>query len=188
MNKKEARTLYRQKRMGLTEKEILKMDDLILINFQDLRLSPIQTVHTYLSVAAQNEINTSAIIRYLGFRHPGIRIVVPKVNGGGLMHFYYEEETELELNQWGIPEPVQAEPADLLSIDLVLVPLLCFDMHGNRVGYGMGYYDRFLASCREDVIKVGLSYFDPEESIEDQADFDIPLDYCVTPNRLYEFD
>lgn len=188
MTKKEARSLYRQKRMELTEKQRVSMNDLLLIRFQELSLPPLQTIHTYLSVAAQNEIDTSFIVRYLRFRHPGLQVVVPRVEGGGLLHFYYEDETKLEVNQWGIPEPVDAKPADPLSIDLVLVPLLCFDAKGNRVGYGMGYYDRFLASCREDVIKVGLSYFDPEESIEDQADFDIPLDYCVTPNRLYEFD
>jgi 5-formyltetrahydrofolate cyclo-ligase len=188
MTKKEARTLYRQKRMELTEKDRTRMDDLILIRFQELSLPPLLTVHTYLSVAAQNEIDTNAIIRYLNFRNPGLREVVPRVEGGGLLHFYFEEETEVEVNQWGIPEPVEAEPADPLSIELVLVPLLCFDKKGNRVGYGMGYYDRFLASCRTDVIKVGLSYFDPEERIEDHAEFDIPLNYCVTPNRLYEFD
>ena len=188
MTKKEARSLYRQKRMDLTEKERVRMDDMMLIRFQELSLPPLQTVHTYLSVASQNEINTSLIVRFLTFRYPGLQVVVPRVEGGGLLHFYYDDETELKVNQWGIPEPIEAEKADPLSIDIVLVPLLCFDTKGNRVGYGMGYYDRFLASCREDVIKVGLSYFDPEERIEDHAEFDIPLDYCVTPNRLYEFD
>jgi len=188
MTKKEARNLYKQKRMELTEKERVRLDDMMLIRFQELPLPPLQTVHTYLSVVAQNEINTSFIIRFLTFRYPGLQVVVPRVEGEGLLHYYYDDETALKVNQWGIPEPLDAEKADPLSIDLVLVPLLCFDIKGNRVGYGMGYYDRFLASCREDVIKVGLSYFDPEESIEDRAEFDIPLNYCVTPNRLYEFD
>jgi 5-formyltetrahydrofolate cyclo-ligase len=188
MTKKEARVLYRQKRMALTDKELMRMDDLILIHFQELSLPPIQTVHTYLAVDSQNEIETSPLLRFLQFRYPGLRTVVPRVEGQTLVHFYIEDDTLLEVNQWGIPEPVHAEQADPLSVDLVLVPLLCFDEKGNRVGYGMGYYDRFLASCRPDVLKIGLSYFEPEDCVDDHAEFDIPLNYCVTPNRLYEFD
>jgi len=187
MTKKEARIIYKQKRMELTDKEKVRMSDLILIRFQELSLPPIQTIHTYLAVAAQNEIDTSVIVRYMSFRHPGLLQVVPRVEGDGLQHYFYEDETKLERNQWGIPEPVDAEMADPLSIDLVLVPLLCFDQNGNRVGYGKGYYDRFLASCRKDVLKIGLSYFEAEDRIEDHEEFDIPLNYCVTPNRLYEF-
>jgi 5-formyltetrahydrofolate cyclo-ligase len=68
-----------------------------------------------------------------------------------------------------------------------LVPLLAYDLKGNRVGYGKGYYDRFLAECRPDALKIGFSYFEPEEQINDTEDFDIPLNYCVTPHRCYEF-
>ena len=73
------------------------------------------------------------------------------------------------------------------EIDLVLVPLLAFDQEGYRVGYGKGYYDKFLSQCREDVIKIGLSFFEPVDAISDINQFDMSLNYCVTPQQVYDF-
>jgi 5-formyltetrahydrofolate cyclo-ligase len=67
------------------------------------------------------------------------------------------------------------------------MPLLAFDSKGDRVGYGKGYYDRFLAACRKDVLKIGLSYFPPVSSIDDIEIFDKKLDFCITPERVYAF-
>jgi 5-formyltetrahydrofolate cyclo-ligase len=67
------------------------------------------------------------------------------------------------------------------------VPLLAFDIKGNRVGYGKGFYDKFLSECKPETIKIGLSFFDAEEIVEDTSIKDIQLDYCVTPNRIYKF-
>jgi 5-formyltetrahydrofolate cyclo-ligase len=65
--------------------------------------------------------------------------------------------------------------------------LLAFDVKGNRVGYGKGYFDKYLKECREDCIKVGLSYYEPLDSIDDANEFDVPLDFCITPQRTYVF-
>jgi 5-formyltetrahydrofolate cyclo-ligase len=97
------------------------------------------------------------------------------------------EETSYEENEYGIAEPVGGEEIHPEDLDAVFVPLLCFDEKGYRVGYGKGFYDRFLSSCREDVIRIGFSYFDPVPSIDDINDFDVPLNLCITPNKLYEF-
>jgi 5-formyltetrahydrofolate cyclo-ligase len=55
------------------------------------------------------------------------------------------------------------------------------------VGYGKGYYDRYLKRCAQDVVKIGFSYFDAIDAIEDINEFDVPLNYCITPMRVYEF-
>ena len=70
---------------------------------------------------------------------------------------------------------------------MVFVPLLAFDLKGHRVGYGKGFYDNLLASCKPETIKVGFSFFDAEAEIEDVFSGDIPLDYCVTPKQVYKF-
>ena len=70
---------------------------------------------------------------------------------------------------------------------MVLVPLLCFDESGHRVGYGKGFYDRFLTKCRPDTQKVGLSYFPPVKEITDADSFDIRLDLCLTPEKVWRF-
>lgn len=84
-------------------------------------------------------------------------------------------------------EPDKGLILDPRQIDLVLMPLLIFDVKGNRVGYGKGFYDRYLSQCRQDILKIGLSYLPAINRIEDVDPFDIPLDYCATPERLYDF-
>ena len=67
------------------------------------------------------------------------------------------------------------------------MPLIIVDKIGNRVGYGKGYYDRFLINCDKKVIKVGLSFFDIIEKIEDTTYNDIRLNYCITPKKIIKF-
>ena len=93
----------------------------------------------------------------------------------------------LKLNKWGIPEPVNGIEIPATQLDVVFIPLLAFDEKGNRIGYGKGFYDRFLNECKEDVIKVGLSFFEATTTIEDTNANDIPLDFCVTPEKIYRF-
>ena len=70
---------------------------------------------------------------------------------------------------------------------MVLVPLLCFDRSGHRVGYGKGYYDRFLRKCRADCKKIGLSMFDPVDEITDAGESDVRLDLVITPTATVSF-
>jgi 5-formyltetrahydrofolate cyclo-ligase len=97
------------------------------------------------------------------------------------------DDTVYEENDYSIAEPVNGIDISAEDIDAVFVPLLCFDSKGYRVGYGKGFYDRFLSNCREDVIRIGFSYFEAVDSIEDINEFDVPLNICITPNKLYEF-
>jgi len=73
------------------------------------------------------------------------------------------------------------------EIDMVLVPLLCFDRQGHRVGYNKGFYDKFLKRCRPDCLKIGLGYFPPEAAIDDISSFDVKLDHCITPESIFDF-
>ncbi len=121
-------------------------------------------------------------------RKANVKIMVPRINvaAGELESIEITERTQFATTKWGIREPLGRRLADEREIDLVLVPLLCFDKTGNRVGYGKGYYDRFLAKCRSNCIKVGLSYFGPIDKIEGTHHGDVSLDYCVTPGRVFE--
>jgi 5-formyltetrahydrofolate cyclo-ligase len=104
-----------------------------------------------------------------------------------MKHYLHEEDMYFEINQYGIPEPVGGSEIMPEELDMVFVPLLGFDLQGNRVGYGKGYYDRFLSKCKDDVIKVGLSFLSPIDCIEDVDFFDKKLDFCITPERVYAF-
>lgn len=189
MTKQELRHIYSQKRLQLSVSERNRFDDLLLIQFQKLVLPALYYVHSYLAIESKKEFATDNILHFLEFQHPLLQFVVPRVNikTQELETVLNTDELEFQINKWGIVEPIDGELINPNEIDLVLVPLLAFDETGNRVGYGKGYYDKFLAQCRADVIKVGFSYFEAADKITDSAAFDIPLSYCVTPHRIYEF-
>ncbi len=189
MTKNELRIIYKEKRRKLSLQKIDKFNDLILINFQKLNLPPVQCVHTYLSSLRLVEVDTSNLIRYLQFKNPDLKIAVPKVDhhSNSLYHYELEENIQLVPNEYEIDEPLDGKRIQPEEIDVVMVPLLTFDKKGFRVGYGKGFYDKFLAVCRLDVISIGLSYFDAVEEIDDINEFDLPLNYCVTPTRLIQF-
>lgn len=104
-----------------------------------------------------------------------------------LKHYLLTDSTSLQKNRWNVPEPVDGLEVPLSKIDVVFVPLMAFDRKGNRVGYGKGFYDRFLSQCRAGVKKIGLSLFEAEEAIADVSNNDIALDYCITPDKIYSF-
>lgn len=189
MTKKELRKRFLAERESLTEREYNILQDMLLINFQRLSLPPLQTVHTFLPMVERREPNPLPIVRWLQFRFPGLRTAAPRSNFNdfSMTHWLINEETRFELNEKGIPEPSETEALAPKSFDLVILPLLAFDEQGYRVGYGKGFYDRFLAECSTRCLRVGLSFFDPVEKIADTDTFDIAMDYCVTPEEVYEF-
>jgi 5-formyltetrahydrofolate cyclo-ligase len=188
MKKQELRKYCREKRLQLSlhDKEIFQ--DLVLIRFQQMSIPFVQYIHTYLTLPELHEVDPEPLVRILEFRNPGMGIVVPRIKENNhLEHILIDDETKLLENMYGIPEPVGGIPILAENIDLVFVPLLGFDEKGNRVGYGKGYYDRFLATCRNDVVIIGLSFLEAVQEIDDCDPWDIPLHFCITPNKVYEF-
>ena len=116
-----------------------------------------------------------------------VLVVVPQLDlqSGEMENVAFTANAELIENKWGIPEPTNGNIVDAAEIDVVLVPLLCFDHSCYRVGYGKGFYDKFLSKCRPDCLKIGLSFYPPVDNVSDLGPYDIPLDYCVTPELKY---
>jgi 5-formyltetrahydrofolate cyclo-ligase len=181
MLKDQVRKLYLQKRIGLSDAEFQRLNQRIVGHFFSLDLSSIKVLHTFLPIEKQKEVNTWPIIERIRKQFPQIQISIPRINNqtSAIENFYYEGTDQLEKNTWGILEPKSGIPTPTGKIDAVMVPLLAFDRNGNRVGYGRGFYDKFLAdlNCK----KIGLSFFPPVKSIEGMNDRDIPIDIVVTP-------
>ena len=116
-------------------------------------------------------------------------VVVPKIIGSNsLEHILLTDNTLLIKNKWQIPEPTDGMLVPESKIEVVFVPLLAVDEHGNRVGYGKGYYDGFLKKCSEKTIKIGLSLLGIEkEPISDTHENDVRLDYCINPEGISKF-
>ncbi|MEO6588259.1 MAG: 5-formyltetrahydrofolate cyclo-ligase [Pyrinomonadaceae bacterium] len=190
MTKSEFRKVYlaRQKSFSAEERE-MKSFRIAELFFQNFDLSKINFLHLFLPIEKFNEIDTRPIFEILWRKFPNIKTLVPRVNfqTNEIENLKFSIETETAKNLWEIFEPTHDEIIAAEKIDAVLVPLLCFDGQGFRVGYGKGFYDKFLKNCRTNCLKIGLNYFAPIEKISDVDDFDVALDFCVTPDRVWKF-
>ncbi|GAA4966251.1 5-formyltetrahydrofolate cyclo-ligase [Algibacter aquimarinus] len=187
MNKAELRKKYKALRENLSENQI---DNLSLTISNQLLKLPIWTYsfyHIFLAIEEQKEVNTDYILNILSGKDKNILISKSDFKTGEMMHFLLTDNTVIKKNSYNIPEPVDGIEITNNKIEVVFIPLLGFDKKGNRVGYGKGFYDRFLTNCKPGTIKIGLSFFEAEDEISDVFDGDIGLDYCVTPNNSYAF-
>jgi len=189
MTKKEARRIYKEKRKELSAAERSKLDDLMLIQFQKLPSPDIEYLLSYWPIEENNEPNTHLFGDFLEFRNPALKILYPRSDFDRMEMDAIEIKADAPFlkNAWNIHEPMTGTVTDAGMIDMVFVPLLIFDKQGYRVGYGKGFYDKYLKQCKPDCIKVGFCYFDPVDEIEGRQDFDVPLDLYITPHTSYVF-
>ncbi len=178
MTKKEARTKYRDIRDLLSEDLVQLASHSICEQLSEVDLTD-KTVHVFLPIKRLKEIDLWEFIHYCYAEKVTVCTSVSNFDNHSMKTILLTPETELKENEWGIPEPTGGKELPAKDIDLVIVPLLYADEHGNRVGYGKGFYDRFLAECRADVKKIGVNYFAPKDAIEDTEPTDLKIDVLV---------
>ena len=185
MDKKKLRLLYKKKRAELDSLKIENLSIEIANQILVLPLWGFENFHVFMGVEKMKEINTNHIISVLQGRDKNI--IIPKVvSNTHLAHYMLTDATKLKINQWDVLEPINGIEVEEKKIQVVFIPLLAYDCFGNRLGYGKGYYDRFLDKCGEKCLKIGLSFFTPEKKIL-TSPLDIKLNYCVTPKKIYKF-
>lgn len=190
MNKLSLREVYLEKRAGLDDSQLRLRNEQIkhqfIAYFNDLK---IEVIHTFLPMTDKKEIDTRPIIDALRLKNPKLKVVVSKSNlkTFEMTSYLLQKDTILEVNRWGIPEPKGGVIFDEVNIDVVLIPLLIFDKSGHRVGYGKGFYDRFLRKLRPGALRIGLCLEPPVPIITDTHEMDVMLNYCVTPDRVFQF-
>ncbi len=190
MTKADFRSEFLKRRLALSEKERSRFDDLILIHFQQWQWHEgIENVLSYWPLQEKAEPSTFLLTDFMEFRIPWLNLAFPVIHAGQpLMDaLLVNEQTNYRKNKYGIAEPTEGQVMDPAAVDLVLVPLLAVDKQGYRLGYGKGYYDRYLASLRPDCYKLGISYFEPVEALPGLDQYDLPLNGCITPDKFYEF-
>lgn len=187
MLKKELRQKYKVLRQNLTAIEIEEKSLAIANEILKLPIWEQTYFHIFLPIEEQKEVNTEFILHLLAGKDKEIVISKSNFETREMTHFLLTDNTKIKKNEYNIPEPVDGLEVPATKIDVVFVPLLAFDKKGNRVGYGKGFYDKFLAQCKPETVKIGLSFFAPEEQISDVFESDVLLDYCVTPSGVYGF-
>ena len=187
MFKTELRKKYKELRHELTSEKVEELSLAIANQLLSLAIWDKTYYHLFLTIAEQKEIDTEFLLHILAGKDKEIVVSKSDFATLGMTHYLLTDNTKFQKNAYNIPEPVDGLEVPVVKIDVAFVPLLAFDVKGNRVGYGKGFYDKFLSECKPETIKIGLSFFDAEEIIEDASEKDIQLDYCVTPNRNYKF-
>lgn len=185
MRKAELRNRYKQKRLALSSDEAIILSHQIFQQFKAyFSLKSVEAVHVFITLEKFREVETEFLINY--FFEKNIRVFVPRMNGENLENIEIFPDTEFKLNEWGIEEPVGKASEDI-HFNYVLVPLLYCDHFGNRIGYGKGFYDRLFEKINTDAKKIGINYFEPNETIDDVSPCDVPLDYLVTSCEVLSF-
>ena len=186
MTKTQLRKKYKILRENLSDSEIEDYSLNIANNSLKLDIWDRTYYHIFLPISEKKEVNTEYILHILQGKDKSIVIPKADFDTSGMNHYLLQENTELRKSTHGITEPVSGIQIKPELIDVIFVPLLAFDSQGNRIGYGKGFYDRFLLECRDDANFVGLSFFEAEEYVLHE-NMDIPLNFCVTPQNIYRF-
>ena len=188
MKKDTARKIYLKKRQDLSLSEFEENSSRLIQNTIELiKKYDLKFVHCFLPIHTKSEINTSPIIQYCWKNN--IKVVVPVSNfeKGGMRNAAFSPDTKTKQTKYNITEPIDPIWIENDKIDLVITPLLAFDLKGYRVGYGKGFYDRFFSALHKDIKRIGISLFGPCELIDDTNEHDVTLTHCVTPNKNYFF-
>lgn len=191
MNKTELRQKYKNLRQQLSENEIEEMSLQIANQLLSLNIWQHYFYHVFLPIVNQKEVNTDYIIQILNGKDKNIVISKSNFETTEMEHFLLTDNLKIKVNNYEIPEPIETDLTAIeinsKKIEVVFVPLLAFDVLGNRIGYGKGFYDKFLANCKPETLKIGVSFFEPEPAFENVFSTDIQLDFCVTANQIFKF-
>lgn len=187
MTKAELRKTYKKRRDNLSENTIDEFSLAIANQLLKLPFWDYSFYHIFLAIEEQKEVNTDYILNILSGKDKNILISKSDFGTGDMTNYLLTDNTVIKKNVYNIPEPIDGIEISNDKIEVVFIPLLAFDKTGNRIGYGKGFYDRFLTNCKPGTVKIGLSFFEAENKITDVFESDVRLDYCVTPTEIYKF-
>ena len=185
MIKSDIRKLIKKKRMSFSKEEIQSISGQIisqLIQGFDLKR---MTINLFLPIERFHEIDLSTLLSSNECKRIGVNKA--DFEKHTLTSYLFTDQKQIQINNYGIPEPVDGDLLKPTDFDLVVVPLMAFNKKGYRVGYGKGFYDLFLSECRRDCLFVGVNHFNDTIEISDLDAHDIPMDYMVTPENTIKF-
>ena len=185
--KKNLRDELLERRKALSEERYRQLSAQIV---NSLRTQPefreATSVHCYISMNDRQEVDTHELVRNMLSMGKGVVVPVTNFSEGTLRHFRLHSFGDLEPNKWGVLEPNEGEEVSPDELEVVIVPMVGGDEQCNRIGYGKGFYDRFLekVSCP----KIGLT-FDRNVIEEIPVEhFDVPMDKIITDRRVIQCD
>lgn len=189
MVKSLVRREFLQKRLDLPQEVIVSYTVAMKARFESMHLAPIEVLLSYYPLVSRQEFDVSVCDQVVLERFSRSKVAWPKTDpeNSTMEAHMLEEHGLFAKNKFNILEPIGNNVIPPELVDIVFVPLVACNFEGFRVGYGKGFYDRYLKRCRPGIPKIGFCFFEPLDTIEDINEFDVPLSHCITPSRLYEF-
>lgn len=186
MSKETYRNKYKRFRESISDKDLEDKSLAIANNVLSLDIWDYSFYHIFLPIQKLREVNTEYILSILNGKDKNIVISRSDLQNRTMSSILLTDNTIIKPNKWGIPEPIGGIPIAEHQLEVIFVPLLAFDLQGHRIGYGKGFYDRFLATCPKNILKIGLSLFEAESKLPSTQD-DIQLTHCITANKIHQF-
>ena len=187
MTKAELRKKYKKLRNNISSEQVDELSMNIANKLLSIDIWNYTYYHLFLTIAERKEAQTEFILNILHAKDKEVIVSKSDFETQTMTNYLLTDNTVIKKNSWNIPEPVDGIEISNSQIDVVFIPLLAYDKTGNRVGYGKGFYDRFLNNCKPKTIKIGLSFFKANVNTIETSKNDIKLDYCVTPHKVYQF-
>ena len=190
MTKAEARQHYQRMRGTLGQGDVSSMSYQLCEKFmQHFGHLQQQILMGFAGIARHKEPDMLPLMHTAAAKGVARQLALPHMQQerGRMQPVLYTKGMALTHNATGVPEVPNPQPLHPEDLDIVLIPLLCIDGSGHRVGFGGGYYDRFLVRTRPGCLKIGIGFFPPIELIEDISEHDVPLDAYLTPTGLLQF-
>lgn len=187
IDKKELRADFLKKRLNLSWQDVqTKSHQINRKLFEHSVYASAQTILIYLPI--KKEPNSLSIVKNAWKEEKQVLVPVTIPAEKTLLLSRLDSLKELTEGCYGIPEPKQKSihPVEPRCVDLCILPGLAFDRKGYRLGYGGGYFDRFLPKLRPDCVKIALAYdFQIIDSLE-HLSHDIPMDIIITESTVYQ--
>jgi 5-formyltetrahydrofolate cyclo-ligase len=186
--KTELRKAYKQKRRLLESGTRLHLSYKVVKNalFYLANKPQIQHIHVFLPIKRLYEIDIFPLINTLVQEDKNVYTSISDHDSQEMATVKLTMNQNFIEDKYGIPVPVEWQNGDDTLMQLIFIPLLAYDLKGHRLGYGKGFYDRFLSKFPPTVVKAGLSLFSPENEIPIEP-HDIPLDICISPDGIRSF-
>jgi len=185
-SKSDIRKKYKEIRSDLSIEKIdilsQKIANELIRNFNFSNSS----VHTFIPIKKLKEVNTLFLLDQLFNTDVTLSTSIYNPKKVTTQHVKIFPYTKYTLGNMDVPIPNSNIPEFINRLDYIIIPLLGYDTHGNRIGYGKGVYDQILSECTKNCKKIGLSFFEPEQQLPFEP-HDIKLDFCQTPGYLYDF-
>ena len=176
--KQQIRQEMKELRKGMDIFTIKDLSEKVIANLYSLDLYQADKFFIYNSFGG--EVETHKLISNL--INLGKKVYLPKIVGKQMQSVRVDETTSFEMNLFGILEPIG--DGEVIDNFIAIMPCLAVDLHGNRIGYGGGYYDKFLKN--KYASRIALCYdFQILDNIK-VADYDVPLDVIVSDKRVIE--